>query len=172
MCLGVYHHPKRDQLPYQLMTELWLPCLERDDYQVSNLGRVKSRFKILKLTMDRGYLSVHVGRHRLVHQLVAEVWLGPRPEGMVVCHGPNGATDNSVENLSYKTQKENIADKHRDGTRQIGTRNPVSKLTEEQVREIRAIGSSMKQRDLAATYGVSQRAVWQILHRLTWAHLE
>ena len=154
------------------MQEVWRPVVGRPDYQVSNLGRVRSPRQLLKPTWDGRYYSVKIGRKRSLHVVVAEAWLGPRPEGQHVCHGTNGVHDNSVSNLYYGTPKRNAADKRRDGTAQIGTRNGANKLTEQQVLEIRAIGSSMKQRDLAAKYGVSQRTVAVILRRLGWKHLE
>lgn len=40
---------------------------------------------------------------------------------------------------------------------------PQKKLTQPQIDEIR--GLSMKQRDLAKKYGVSQRTIWNVLHR-------
>ena len=44
-----------------------------------------------------------------------------------------------------------------------------AKLTADQVAEIRAIGSSMKQRDIAAQYGVSQKTIWRVLSGKGWA---
>lgn len=109
---------------------------------------------------------------KAVHQLVAHAFLGPQPKGVYVLHGAAGSSVDALVNLRYGTQKENMADKYRDGTEQTGTRNNANKLTEAQVLEIRAIGSSMKQRDIAAAYGVSQRTVNVILRRLGWTHLD
>jgi hypothetical protein len=69
-----------------------------------------------------GYLAVDLskdGKTKLasVHILVALAWIGPRPEDMEVRHGPNGQLDNSVNNLSYGTHRDNILlDRRRDGT--------------------------------------------------------
>jgi hypothetical protein len=52
----------------------------------------------------------------LVHRLVAAAWIGPRPDGQQVRHGPNGVSDNSVSNLCYGTLSENQKDRRRDGT--------------------------------------------------------
>jgi hypothetical protein len=45
-----------------------------------------------------------------------------------------------------------------------------SALTEDDVRAIRA--DSRPQRSIAASYGISQPAVWQIKKRRTWTHVE
>ncbi len=50
---------------------------------------------------------------RRVHILVLEAFVGPRPAGMVACHGWNGASDNSVHNLRWATQQENDEDRKR-----------------------------------------------------------
>lgn len=120
--------------------ELWRPVVGWEaQYEVSNRGRVRSlnrlvnagnrngskrlnRIKgmVLKGTPDRdGYLKVNLrdGRGgvktRVVHALVAEAWIGPRPLGYDVCHGPGGTRDNSLSNLRYDTRAANEADKRR-----------------------------------------------------------
>ena len=110
------------------MNEQWKDIEGYDyRYQVSNLGRVRtfSRWRegrimktylppdgrlMLKLIKNGKYVA------HLVHVLVAEHFIGPRPEGQVVCHGPKGALVNSVDNLRYATHSENCFDKYRDGT--------------------------------------------------------
>ncbi len=46
-----------------------------------------------------------------VHVLVLEAFVGPRPHGMVGCHGPMGAVDNSITNLRWDTPEANTADR-------------------------------------------------------------
>ena len=94
-------------------------------YEVSDLGRVKSaqrdRFGnlcaksggLLKPSLSlSGYLMVKL-RHdglmerRSVHSLVAEAFLGPRPEGFVVMHLDDVSFHNRVQNLRYGTAAEN-----------------------------------------------------------------
>lgn len=53
-----------------------------------------------------------------------------------------------------------------------GTEHHDAKLTEGKVREIRRrCGAGEKQRDVAADYGVSQMAVWQVVNRKSWKHV-
>jgi hypothetical protein len=89
-------------------------------YQVSNYGRVRSRrgnindpFRLMCLLVPpSGYLTVRlndrtVPDNRRVHRLVAESFLGPCPEGMVVDHIDRNRLNCHVSNLRYVTAKEN-----------------------------------------------------------------
>ena len=72
------------------------------------------------------------------------------------------------------THKENMDDRDRKGRcappRIIGEQHGRAKLTEQQVREMRA--SSKMQIDLADEYGITQGAVTAIVNRRTWKHVE
>lgn len=67
----------------------------------------------LMVTLYDGKTSMRGSRiyyHRCcvtVHSLVAQAFLGPRPEGMVVDHIDGDKTNNSVTNLHYVTSLEN-----------------------------------------------------------------
>lgn len=122
-------------------TERWRPVKNFEGfYEVSNLGRVRSvdrtvtsrnrwgpiekhlRGKILsQATGSYGYLVVTMsrdGRERpyRVHLLVGEAFLGPRPPGHDIRHGPRGRQANAAADLCYGTRAENEQDKIRDGT--------------------------------------------------------
>lgn len=54
---------------------------------------------------------------RLVHQLVLEAFVGPRPEKAQARHFPDPTrSNNRLDNLSWCTAKENAADKHVHGS--------------------------------------------------------
>lgn len=97
-------------------------------YYVTSDGRVWSeRSQIWRKTPrggSGGYPSVSIqSRTYTVHSLVAEMYIGPRPEGQEVRHLNGDATDNRVENLAYGTHAENQLDIRRHGS------NPLSKVT-------------------------------------------
>ncbi|QDV35575.1 HNH endonuclease [Tautonia plasticadhaerens] len=131
----------------------------------------------LKLIKNRcGYLGVnlHVGgqkKRRLVHQLVLESFVGPRPPGTVCCHNDGDPGNNRVANLRWDTPQANSDDILRHGRRKFGE-EARSKLKEAEVLEIRRRheeGTSMTR--LGATYGVSQQMVSYIVKGLAWRHL-
>lgn len=103
------------------MQEIWkdIPSYE-GKYQVSNLGRVKSkRFnkeKILKqYIINKRYFAIDLQYKNIktkytLHQLVAMAFLGHVPCGfkLVVDHINNNSFDNNLNNLRIITQRENI----------------------------------------------------------------
>lgn len=116
------------------MAERWLPITGWEGrYEVSDHGRVRSldstdrngRFRegrILRAFKNAdGYprIGLHLDGQcwqREVHALVAEAFIGPRPDGMEVCHGDGNPANAHVGNLRYGTHSENEFDKVRLGT--------------------------------------------------------
>jgi len=107
-------------------------------YEVSSHGRVRSVDRTITLSdgqvrhlegkvlrtpplQKTGYPFVNLciqgkKKNRTVHSLVAEAFIGPRPEGAEVCHNDGIKTNNHVDNLRYGTSRENELDKVRHGT--------------------------------------------------------
>lgn len=168
-----------------LLGEEWKPLLGYDyDYDVSNLGRVRisykdtDRIKILKqweTGKDRVHLSVNLkldGKNaiKLVHHLVAQLWLPPKPAGLIILHGPRGRRDNCPDNLSYGTYQQNAGpDRERDGTIVKGEQSYWAKLTEKDVIEIRK--STKTCSALAREYGVSVTTISKARTGKTWKHV-
>jgi hypothetical protein len=175
--------------------EHWLPVVGWETlYEVSDLGRVRSLprrglrrdrvygGKILRPSLDtRGYFTVGLceggrGRTRCIHLLVTEAFIGPRPDGQEVRHGPNGKLDNRVSQLCYGTHKENLADRLRDGTPNRGERHGEAKLTWDAVAEIRrqwAAGPTSGSRrtlriQLGEEFGVSAGNIWLVVTGKAW----
>lgn len=120
--------------------EQWLSVVDWEGYyEVSSQGNVRSVDRVITRSdgqvrhyagkalapadNGRGYLYVHLTRGaerqvRLVHQLVAEAFMGHRPDGFaqVVRHGIGGSRDNSVENISLGTRGDNLLDRRAHGT--------------------------------------------------------
>lgn len=126
------------------MTEEWRPIPGCDGrYEVSNLGRVRSRPRTTPGRWDTpmhfagrvlaqesvvgGYLRVGMRyggrRHReLVHRLVLLAFVGPCPEGMEARHVDGNPTHNHVSNLAWGTHSENTYDQVSAGTHNIARR--------------------------------------------------
>ena len=88
-----------------------------EDYQVSNLGRVRSlkrkNIKIMNIKINRhGYCTVYLTKNGIlktltVHRLVAKAFI-PNPENKKeIDHINTIKTDNRVENLRWATRYEN-----------------------------------------------------------------
>lgn len=115
------------------------------------------------------------GRIQSVHRLVCEATHGPAPtpshEAAHSCgNGHLGCV--AATHLSWKTSKENAADKIVHGTTNEGSRNPQAKLTEETVLAIKALEGTMTQRAIAAQFGVSYKLVNSIFRGTSWAWLK
>ena len=101
------------------MEEIWKDIPDTDGkYQVSNMGRVRSRCKkdewrLRVFDYNRfGYAAVHiqVGGHdfrKYVHRLVAEAFVPGYKDGLVVNHKNEIKTDNRADNLEWVTHKQN-----------------------------------------------------------------
>lgn len=108
-----------------------------------------------------------------VNNLVLTCFVGPAPKGMVSAHGNGICTDNRLDNLRWATQKENLQDRHRHGTYQIGDTSTNRKLYERQVKEILsrlARGEAVK--SLAAEFGVKTVTVYAIKAGRNWKHVK
>jgi len=154
------------------MTEVWKPIPDYDGYEVSNLGRVRSHkyggWRILKPRLKkRGYYNVCLRRENRsknfdIHYLVLLAFVGPRPEGMFVCHLDHNTSHNCLSNLEYNTPSENNYQTIRAGN--DGTHN--RRLTPEQVREIRS--STLSNPILASQLGVNTETVRLARNRKTY----
>jgi hypothetical protein len=174
--------------------EEWRPVVGYEGaYEVSSRGRVRSLDKTLRhpngATWTRpgrllnpcpgpqGYLQVTLSRgghcktfH--VHRLVAAAFIGPRPPGQVVRHRDGVKANCAVDNIAYGTSLQNSDDARQHGTLCQGSSHGSAKLTDDQVRAIRAQRYVKKERELAAEYGVSHQLIHKIHTRFLWKHLD
>ena len=105
------------------MKEIWKDIEGFPNYEVSNMGNVrnKSNGVYLKQFLDNvGYLQVNLCNndgHKSVrvHTLVAEGFLGARPEGYDINHEDGNKTNNNVSNLSYCTRSANVLHAYANG---------------------------------------------------------
>jgi hypothetical protein len=112
-----------------------------------------------------------------VAPLILTAFISPRPVGMWSLHGEHGRLDDRLTNLSWGTpSKNNHADKLRDGTLAVGEKNGLSKLSAEQVKQIRKLyrpsrWSNTNSYSLAKVYGVSHTTILRIIKGEHWHHL-
>lgn len=167
------------------MAETWRFAYEHPDYMVSSLGKVLSlkRRKLIASFDNHGYCRVVLNSKAIsLHRLVLLTFKGEPPPGFRHANHKNfDRADNRLVNLEWVTPKENVkysADKgHREYLR--GVHNHKAKLTEEQVREIRASGwtpennphKAISAPKLARKYGVSHQTILGVLRGEFWKHL-
>ena len=130
------------------------------------------------LTRNRPSVTLTINnRHfyRCVYRLVLEAFVGPRPAGMECRHLDGNPTNCFLKNLVWGTHSENMLDKTRHGTRHDskGMKQPLSKLTDDQVLEIRNLAhlGIISQEEIGKTYEVSQSHVSRIHSRDVWKHI-
>ena len=168
-----------------LMThELWRSIPGYLDYEASSQGRIRSiertiirkdgkplhiKGRVLtQCTTARGYINCSIGP---VHTFVCSAFHGPRPDRHLACHGHLGKTINTPENLYWGTPEQNLGDdKRRDGTTLFGTRNPATKLTLDQVAQIRSLDGSISHDQIAKRFGVSQSTISRIIKGKLWSY--
>lgn len=158
--------------------EEWRPW-RNGDYEVSNIGRVRRakpgrrtqvgrELKRLKAGAGYWYVGPTIGGKNVqtaVHAMVAEVFLGPRPDGAVVNHIDGDKLNARASNLEYITQRENMQHAARAGLMVRGEQHYNAKLTDEQVRELRAHrarGASFS--ELARRFNTCIANVFSIVH--------
>jgi len=108
------------------MEETWLPIASLSgQYEASSHGRIRNikSGRILSGWLnEEGYRRITVkinGKQKspYVHQLIAEAFHGPCPEGQQVRHYPDRSPDNNrPDNLRYGTGSDNIHDAVEHGT--------------------------------------------------------
>ena len=107
-----------------------------------------------------------------IHTLVALAFLGTPPQGQLVCHFDGIKTNCRLTNLRYDTPTGNFEDRDRHDTTARGEVIGISKLTEIEVREIRAATPSHGDKTLlAARYGVSKSTVGLVIANRVWKHV-
>jgi len=163
--------------------ERWTKTSWSDDYEVSDLGNVRSwrpkgnsktkptKPRLLSQWLSNGYPSVtlcvnQTMKNFLVHRLVAEAFLGAAPDKMVVCHIDDVKTNNNVKNLKYGTYSENGKDAVKNGKLGSGENSPVAKLSNIDVDTIRHLVVSLKKthKEVADIFGVARSTVSGIMN--------
>lgn len=156
--------------------EVWKDIKDTNgDYQVSNLGRVKSlktnKERILKpairSTRDR-HLHVilcmnGVKRSWYVHHLVALTFIGDPPkQELVCCHNDDNPYNNHVGNLRWDTQLENCIE------------GKSTKLRKDDIGAIRAMlaEGQLTHREIGEMFGVSKHCISNISINRRWHWLK
>lgn len=178
------------------MAEIWKPVPGYGGhYEASSIGRIRSIDRIVvkrhrsgKLiqqkyagrllkpckTDDLGHMVVHLGVdgrkiNVAVHRLVLLAFVGEPGAGQEACHNNGNASDNREGNLRWDTHKANNGDRIIHGTYALGQDHAMSKLTKEQVIEIRKSWTGYA--DICRRYGISKSQAHRIRSGDAWRHV-
>lgn len=94
-----------------LENEEWITTYCSDNYEVSNLGRIRNKknYNILQGTNKDGYIRVYIDKaYYLAHRIVLQSWKpNDNYNDMTVDHINGIRDDNRLENLQWATSEEN-----------------------------------------------------------------
>ncbi|HTG95704.1 MAG TPA: NUMOD4 motif-containing HNH endonuclease [Pyrinomonadaceae bacterium] len=187
--------------------EQWKPVNGFDLlYEVSNHGRVRNisprpRTSINRIRKPqingrngRGYYFVVLSngrehrRQALIHHLVAEAFIGPRPAGYEINHLDGDKLNNHAENLEYCTVLENHQHASRTGLAAFGDRNGsrkhperlprgqdnfMTKLQDAQVSEIKQLLKlGLPQAEIGRKFNIAQSVICRINTGQIWKHIQ
>jgi hypothetical protein len=159
------------------------------NYYVNNCGQVARKFErgtfnpLKPGKHSTGYLQQHImmndGRRvtRTIHSLVAQAFIGPRPDPAMVINHKNGVkTDNRAENLEYITRSENTKHGIKLGVRKYSKKPPKGAdhhkavLTDNIVKIIYEC-QSLSWNQLAHTFQIGIETVRKIKKGQHWKHI-
>lgn len=175
---------------------MWAPVLTFEQ----SLEKSRERFldKVLRgnecwewqgATSENGYGQFRVGDKTLqAHRVSWLLHFGPIPDGMCVCHKCDNRSCVKPGHFFLGTLLDNIQDKVNKGRQSKGpshqaacrgprpsmqgSRHPHSRLTEDQVRDIReAIAFEERTQVVAARYGVHMSTIERIAKYQSWTHV-
>jgi hypothetical protein len=174
----------------QIKTEEWRTLQDFPDYAVSNYGNVKrirqgrtngykDRVLSANVSSNARYRRVsllknHERFDKHIHDIVADIFIGKKPNGMHVNHKDGNKLNNHIDNLEYVTPAENIRHAQRTGLmkKQYGEHTSGAKITDEDVLkiiELRKKGYSIGK--LITMFPVKVQTLAHIFHGRTWSHL-
>jgi len=162
------------------MEEIWKTIVkngENTQYQISNIGRVKSlkygKEKIMRLEFGRvGYYKIRIWHNNkryfdYVHRLVAEYFLPNFNNKMQINHIDHNKKNNKICNLELVTNKENMQ-KYKEYFN-INKIKKASKLSDKKVLEIRNLYAEGKNKtEVAKLLNVSPQVVIHLLSGRTY----
>lgn len=156
----------------------------KENYIVYSDGKVWSKHKntFMKLNYNKnGYCYISLKHNGVreampIHRLIAKLFIPNPSNKKTVNHKDGNKLNNTVNNLEWMTHSENIKHAFSSGIRtysknegfknQVGSGNYQSKLTEENIIEIR--NSKLKGTELAKKFGVSRALISKIINYKVW----
>lgn len=107
----------------------------------------------------------------LAHRASYEIYKGPIPSKMLVCHRCDNPGCVNPKHLFVGTNADNMADMVRKQRQNFpkGEKNPRAVLTKENVKFIKSSRGKISGAELARKYGVTRTQIGHIWHGRSWA---
>jgi len=150
-----------------------------DDRRELPIDRINRHTKVNPVTeciewqaskFNGGYGKIKIdGKNRYAHRVMWEIYNGPIPEGIFVCHCCDNPGCVHPNHLFLGTAQDNMDDKTRKGRGMHGEKHTSARLTEAKVREIRA--SDKGHTELAGEYGITMQSIMAVRNGKTWKHV-
>lgn len=157
-------------------------------YQVSNTGKVRNAKSGNLLSLNRLtkcgyrkaalYLENRKSKECRIHRLVAETFISNPDNKETVNHKDGDKLNNHVNNLEWATRSEQVFHSYELGLKNplSGTSSPHSKLTDDQVREIRSLYIPQSKEfgavALSKKYNVSHRVILLVAKGKSYKHVK
>jgi len=124
---------------------------------------------------ERGYGHMEIqNKNYKTHRLSWEFINGKIPDGLCCLHKCDNTSCCNPAHLFLGTQRDNMRDMVQKGRNnpRIGTENGNSKLSEQNVLEIRKLHhEGMKNKRISIMYKVSETTICHVVNRKTWKHV-
>ena len=138
-------------------------------YKISTQGRVKNpKGKVLGgSTHKDGYRFITIkGKQMTIHRIVAENFIENKYNKPFVNHKDGNKMNNSVDNLEWVTQQENIQHSYKNKLQPSKVKTYKGKFTEEQRQQIKDEynNTDISKRQLALKYNVSHTCICDIIN--------
>lgn len=161
------------------MQEIWLSIPSYDGlYKISNTGKIKNKKnKILKTVIINGYHFIRLFKNKKykqysVSRLVLTVFDRPAKPREEAAHFPeNNKNNNNINNLCWLTHKENEKHKIKHNTKLIGNKHGMSKLSENEILEIRKLKNKLTHLKISKKFNISRQHVTAIINNIYWKHI-
>lgn len=124
----------------------------------------------------KGYGQMKLPKQRkqeYSHRLAYMIYKGPIADGRYVCHTCDNPKCCNPDHLFLGTCADNLHDMALKKRSTHGCKNPQAKLTEDDVRQIKALlATGIAQAKLAKVFGVQQMAISRIKTGQRWVHVK
>lgn len=114
------------------------------------------------------------GKQVSAHRVSYAAFVGPIPPGLNVLHACDNPSCVNPDHLHLGTHEDNVKERVLHNRSARGSRIRQSRLTEDQVREIRKMYALTlcTQKWLATRYGVKQNTISAVITRKTWGWVD